>query len=112
MAYSTRADVTAGGGADVNSSPAIAADGTVYVANEYGYVYAFRPDGTLPLEGRHHPVPGTGGSNWSSFAIGGDGTLYIGRTYGVWSVPSCRMACACGCGQWTRRTTGCPSWCG
>jgi outer membrane protein assembly factor BamB len=80
--YRTRADVTAGGGADVYSSPAIAADGTIYVANEYGFVYAFRRDGTLRWKD-DTILPRTGGSNWSSFAIGGDGTLYIGRTYGV-----------------------------
>jgi outer membrane protein assembly factor BamB len=61
-------------GAAVYSSPAIAADGTIYVGSTDGKVYAFRSDGsqkwTKPFT--------TKGPVYSSPAIGPDGTIYIG----------------------------------
>jgi outer membrane protein assembly factor BamB len=55
----------------VQSSPAIAADGSVYVGAQDGRLYALRPDGTLrwsfagtkPID--HHPV------------VAPDGTVYV-----------------------------------
>jgi len=57
------------------SSPAIAADGTVYVGSNDGYLYALNPDGTLKW--RHQ----TGGP-LSSPAIAADGTVYVGSNDG------------------------------
>jgi outer membrane protein assembly factor BamB len=59
-------------GGVVDSSPAIAADGTVYFGSFDDYVYAVNPDGTLKWK------YATGGGLNSSPAIGEDGTVYIG----------------------------------
>src|SRR5215471_5463468 len=69
----------------VNSSPAIAADGTIYIANGSFY-------GTVPLVGRslYSITPG-GHTNWifnagnsvnASPVVGPDGTIYIGSIDG------------------------------
>ena len=55
----------------VRSSPAIGADGTLYVGSLDGSLYAINPDGT-----QKWAFPTGGGS--SSPAIGTDGTLYVG----------------------------------
>jgi len=67
------------------SSPAIGADGTIYVGVETGaadtdnnYVYAMNPDGTLKWR---YVVEG-GRTIRSSPAIGSDGTIYIGTKAG------------------------------
>ena len=78
---------------DVDSSAAIAADGTIYIGSDHttyaykggdrtdvieigslttGYLYAIRPDGTLI---RHRDLFG---DVKSSPAIGSDGTIYVG----------------------------------
>ncbi|MCE5249078.1 PQQ-binding-like beta-propeller repeat protein [bacterium] len=57
---------------DVNSSPAIGADGTVYVGSNDNYLYAIQPDGTLKWKFR------TENFVTSSPAIGSDGTVYVG----------------------------------
>jgi outer membrane protein assembly factor BamB len=61
------------------SSPAIGADGTVYVGssvNRFSTIikklYAINPDGSLKWSYT------TGGAVWSSPAIGADGTVYVG----------------------------------
>lgn len=60
------------------SSPAIAADGTIYIGGgSTGYIYAFNPDGTL----RWRYQTGSDGGKatvTSSPAIGADGTIYVG----------------------------------
>jgi inhibitor of cysteine peptidase len=56
----------------VVSSPAIAADGTVYVGSDDNYVYAINRDGSLKWRYK------TGGIVRSSPAIAEDGTVYIG----------------------------------
>jgi outer membrane protein assembly factor BamB len=66
----------------VYSSPALGANGTIYIANEFGFVYGFERGGALRWKD-DSILPGTDGSIWSSFAIAEDGTLYIGRTAGV-----------------------------
>jgi len=56
----------------ISSSPAIAADGTVYVGSWDDNLYAVNPDGTVKWRYR------TGGNVESSPAIGSDGTVYVG----------------------------------
>ncbi len=56
----------------VISSPAIAADGTIYAGSCDKYLYAVNPDGTPKW--RYE----TGGPVFSSPAIGRDGTIYVG----------------------------------
>jgi outer membrane protein assembly factor BamB len=59
-------------GGAVRSSPAIAADGTVYVGSDDHYLYAFDPNGTLKWR---YP---TEDAVRSSPAIAADGTVYVG----------------------------------
>lgn len=59
-------------GGDVDSSPAIAEDGTVYVGSYDHNLYAFNPDGTEKWRFQ------TGREIDSSPAIAADGTLYVG----------------------------------
>jgi len=59
-------------GLDVYSSPAIAADGTIYVGSFDYNLYAINPNGT-----QKWAFP-TQGYLYSSPAIGADGTIYIG----------------------------------
>ncbi len=56
----------------IQSSPAIGLDGTIYVGNNGGYLYAINPDGTL----RWNYL--TGSDILSSPAVGSDGTVYVG----------------------------------
>jgi outer membrane protein assembly factor BamB len=58
-------------GGEVHSSPAVAADGTIYIGSSDNRLYALNPDGTL----RWFYQTG----NWvhSSPAIGADGTVYF-----------------------------------
>ena len=56
----------------VLSSPAIGADGTIYVGSGDDNLYAFNPDGSLKWQYL------TGGAVNSSPAIGTDGTIYVG----------------------------------
>jgi outer membrane protein assembly factor BamB len=60
----------------VRSSPAIGADGTIYIGCDDGSLYAFDPRGTQKFA-----FP-TGGAVRSSPAIGTDGTVYFGSTDG------------------------------
>ena len=60
----------------VDSSPAIGADGTVYVGSEDTYLYALNSDGTLSWRYK------TGGGIFSSPAIGPGCTLYFGSDDG------------------------------
>lgn len=82
---------------DVDSSAAIAADGTIYIGSDYatyaykggdttdvteigsrttGFLYAIRPDGTMKW------FTDLFGDVKSSPAIGGDGTIYVGSDKG------------------------------
>jgi outer membrane protein assembly factor BamB len=64
------------------ASPAIAADGTLYLQRgNAGTVIAVAPAGTVKWE--HTAVPGFGGSSESSPAIGADGTIYVGAGTGL-----------------------------
>jgi outer membrane protein assembly factor BamB len=60
----------------VNSSPAIASDGTIYVGSEDGSLYALNPDGTLKWG-----YDASSAVN-SSPTIGSDGTVYVGSESG------------------------------
>ena len=71
---STRCSFTVGNDGDVNSSPAIAPDGTLYFAgSRMGIVHALTPDCTLKW--RFTSVKGI---SYSSPAVAPDGTIYIG----------------------------------
>ena len=57
---------------NINSSPAIGSDGTIYFGSYDDYLYALNPDGSLKWRYL------TGGDIYSSPAIGTDGTIYFG----------------------------------
>lgn len=63
-------------GGGVSSSPAVAADGTVYVGSKDGHLYAINPQGTLKWRYR------TGSWVYSSPAVGAHGTIYVGSLDG------------------------------
>ncbi len=63
-------------GGAIYSSPAIGADGTIYVGSSGGGLYAVNPDGTLKWN------YGLSSSIYSSPAIGADGTIYFGSDDG------------------------------
>ena len=58
-------------GSDFNSTPAIGADGTIYVSSTDDYVYAINPDGTEKWTAQY--------GSWSAtaIAIGPNGTVYF-----------------------------------
>jgi outer membrane protein assembly factor BamB len=58
-------------GAPVSSTPAIGADGSVYIANEVGDFFTFSPDGSLKWK------ISLGEQFLSSPTLGEDGTIYI-----------------------------------
>jgi outer membrane protein assembly factor BamB len=57
---------------NVNSSPSIGSDGTIYVGSDDQYLHALNPNGSLKWEFD------CGGFVYSSPAIGDDGTIYVG----------------------------------
>jgi outer membrane protein assembly factor BamB len=59
-------------GEDVNSSPAIGSDGTIYVGSNDNKIYAFNSNGTVKW------TYSTGGDIVSSPTIGSDNTIYVG----------------------------------
>ena len=59
--------------ASLDSSPAIGADGTIYVGSEDGNLYAINP-----ADGSQKWMSSTGNAIESSPAIGADGTIYVG----------------------------------
>ncbi len=61
-----------GTGDEIYSSPAIGADGTVYIGSLSNYFYAVNPDGSLKWQYK------TTGDVYSSPAIAEDGTIYFG----------------------------------
>ena len=63
-------------GGYVNSSAAIGTDGTIYVGNYDGNLYAINPDGTKKW------AFSTGGHIKSSAAVDADGTIYVGSCDG------------------------------
>lgn len=69
--------VPQGPGADIYCSPAIGADGMVYVGAESRYLYALNPNGTLAWA-----YDTNNGINWTSPAIDNNGTIYIGDNNG------------------------------
>lgn len=71
--------------ADIYSSAAIGADGTIYFSSESRYVYALNPDGTVKYKYDMYVLaPASSGSStitYSSPAIAADGTIYVGDYY-------------------------------
>jgi len=80
---------------DVASSPAVAADGTIYVGSNDNGVYAFNPDGTVKW------TFNTGASVRSSPKIGPGGTIYVGSNNGKLYAVS-----TTGVQQWDFSTSG------
>ena len=76
-------------GSLIFSSPAIGADGTIYVGSEDKNLYAINPNGTKKW------AYATGGKIESSPAIGADGTIYVGSNdgilYAIGGTPSCSV---------------------
>ncbi len=77
-------------GAEVRSSPAIAADGTIFVGSNDGNIYAINPNGMTKwsfqtdLEEVEAPP-----------AIGADGTIYVGDVAGfLYAIESDSGGCA------------------
>jgi outer membrane protein assembly factor BamB len=70
-------------GGSVSSTPAVAADGTLYFGSDDGYVYALNPDGSLKWKYL------IGDAVRSSPAIAADGVMYVGSSdyclYALWS---------------------------
>jgi outer membrane protein assembly factor BamB/subtilisin family serine protease len=62
-------------GHDFYASPSVATDGTIYLVDSFGDVYAVNPDGTQKW------TYGMGGfASYSTPAVGTDGTIYVGDT--------------------------------
>lgn len=80
--YATNHEAQDRGGTDVYNTPAIGVDGTIYAYSEWGYLYAFRRDGSLKWKD-NALLPQYGGGEESSPTITQDGTLYIGKGYGA-----------------------------
>ncbi len=66
-------------GGSIMSSPAIGADGTIYVGSHDDKLYAINPDGTE----KWSYITGDSVYIWSSPAIGADGTVYVGIDEGL-----------------------------
>ena len=79
----------------VYSSPAIAADGTVYVGSDDGNLYAVNPNGSQKwMYAANFPVT-------SSPAIGADGTIYVGLGTALYAINP-----ADGTPKWSYATAG------
>ncbi len=65
-------------GGEIDSSPAIGTDGTVYVGSDDGYLYAINPNGIEKWRFKKFQTS----SIDSSPAIGADGTIYVGSDKG------------------------------
>ena len=63
--------------ADTGSSPAVAADGTIYVGSENGGIYQFSA-----TDGSNKKIFSSGKYQGSSITMGPDGTLYAGSVQG------------------------------
>jgi outer membrane protein assembly factor BamB len=63
-------------GDEVQSSPALASDGTVYIGCNDDSLYAIQPEGATKW------AVYTGHAAWASPAIGRDGTIYMGSYFG------------------------------
>lgn len=74
----TKWSFAVGNDGDVNTSPAIAPDGTIYMAGTFnGVVHALSPDGDLLWR-----LPLGSAVSYSSPAVAADGTIYIGTVRG------------------------------
>ncbi|MDO9265314.1 MAG: PQQ-binding-like beta-propeller repeat protein [Desulfosalsimonadaceae bacterium] len=68
-------------GGDIDASPAVGADGTVYVGSEDGNLYAIHPE-----TGAEIWRYAAGGEIRSSSAVGADGTIYFGSRNALYAV--------------------------
>lgn len=66
----------------IKSSPAIGADGTVYIGSGDGHLYALDPNNQVNHVKWIYPAQGQIGAVNSSPAIGADGTVYVGSDDG------------------------------
>ncbi len=64
----------------ISSAPAVAPDGTMYVFDEQGFLFALNPDGTRKWRTASSAI--TGFSYECTPAIGADGTIYCGDDFG------------------------------
>lgn len=69
-------------------SPAIGADGTIYLGTDGGKFYAVNPGGTIDWTYDTQVEDGYAWNIRSSPAIGPDGTIYFGTSQGQWNSPS------------------------
>jgi len=65
-------------GYPIQSSPAIASDGTIYVGSDDHYLYAINPNGTLKWKYQTGNFVTPSPDIASSPAIASDGTIYVG----------------------------------
>jgi outer membrane protein assembly factor BamB len=91
-------------GGEVESAPAVGADGTIYVGGGDGYVYAINPDGSQKWEFA------TGGYVGSSPAMGADGTIYVASSddnvYAINPGGSLKWKFATGSSVWSSPAVG------
>ena len=66
-----------------SSSPAVGADGTIYVGSDDGNLYAVNPDGSQKWKWFETSFPY---SVRSSPAVGADGTIYVGSDVVLYAV--------------------------
>ena len=65
--------------ARVQTTPAIAPEGTIYIASKDGLLYAVNPDGTKKWTFTI-PVDDNDNEGYSSPTVGDDGVVYIGSS--------------------------------
>jgi outer membrane protein assembly factor BamB len=65
----------------LTASPALGADGTIYVATVHGWIYAISPGGILQWSKRLE-----GSIRYSAPSVAADGTIYIGTSRGLTAV--------------------------
>ena len=74
-------------GASLDSSPAVGADGTIYIGSEDNNLYALNPNGRHRLKWKFAaPGASTYGGVYSSPAVGADGTIYVGAGVYVYAL--------------------------
>jgi len=83
-------------GNNIDSSPSIGADGTVYIGSYDGNLYAINADGTKKWAFL------TGGAIWATPAIGSDGTIYVGsQDFNIYAInPDGTKKWAVATGSW------------
>ncbi|TAK35995.1 MAG: hypothetical protein EPO21_04475 [Chloroflexota bacterium] len=76
-------------GTAFDRTPAIAADGTVYIGGDNGFIYAYDPNGVLKWKQQYVRATGWGGGVKSNLLLDARGTLYfLGKDGYVYAVSS------------------------